>query len=115
MCDLKKNLNLQKECKGKLFKATVSAFFNNKGEYIYQEKMIPLKRESCPDCEYCAWLMENITDVVDGHGGSIMMENPIINNSIYKLDAINESKDLETGIIDDWDLAFMLVENKNKE
>ena len=104
-------LNEKKEkvgtCKGKLFRGKVNAFVNNEGEYVYQERMRPLKRASCEGCLECGWLNEALEETV------LSKDIPIINNikhgATYRLQIVNVSRDYATGIIDDWKLEFVKV------
>lgn len=92
-------------CKGKVFRCRVNAFINAKGEYVYQERMIPLKRRSCPGCEHCSHLEDQLPEFICmGQGVDIQ---GIENGAVYHLEVVDESRDLETGMIDDWDLAFV--------
>jgi hypothetical protein len=96
------------ECKGKIFRCRVNAFVNSKGEYVYQERMIPLKRKSCPGCEKCGHLEDQLPEFISmGTGVNI---HGIVDGGIYCLAIVNESRDWESGVVDDWDLAFVLCE-----
>lgn len=118
------------KCKGQLFKAKFNPFINAKGEYIYQIRMIPIKRLSCknPKCEACRFLVhDDLSERIscfDSHKEKLekpALSNLIPNlkhvrhNHIYRLSVVNISKDFETGYVDDWDLAFIAVENDEGE
>lgn len=100
--------NPEAKCKGKVYRCRVNAFVNSKGEYVYQEKMIPLKRKSCPGCDKCGYLEDQLPEFVSM--GSAAEIQGIEDGAIYRLEVVNESRDWETGIIDDWDLAFIKCE-----
>ncbi|MCK5614425.1 hypothetical protein KAR91_71825 [Candidatus Pacearchaeota archaeon] len=72
------------DCKGKVFRARVNTFFNAKGHFIYQERMIPLKRMSCPGCEICDWMDEYIKEDMDC-GYTPIIEDPIRDGALYEL------------------------------
>ena len=93
-------------CKGKVFRCRVNAFVNCKGEYVYQEKMIPLKRRSCPGCDKCGHLGDRLPEFI-GMGVDIQ---GVVDGAIYHLAIVNESRDWETGVDGDWDLVFVLGE-----
>jgi len=94
-----------KHCKGLYFRCRMSQFISSKGEYIYTEKMIPLKRKSCTGCDKCMPVLDCFDDILDI---PVVIEK-IVDGGLYKLDIINESRDWETGIIDEWDLGFVFV------
>jgi hypothetical protein len=51
-------------CKGQVFKCRLTHYIGKNGEYASTEKMIPVKRASCPGCEDCGnmieWLHESV-------------------------------------------------------
>jgi len=93
------NENKGNECKGLIFRASVNSFIEKKGNYVYQERMILLKRKSCSGCEDCDWIKENFEEMVaDEHF-------PIIQNirhgCLYTLIVTYENDD------DDYELEFI--------
>ena len=101
----KKQKTTPKKCNGMVFRGRLNAFVNSKWEYVYQERMLPLKRKSCPGCEQCGYLDEYL------HEFTSMGTLPIIENiehgAIYSLQVVNQSREWETGIVDDWDIEFI--------
>ena len=91
-------------CKGLVYRLSINQFINKRGQIIYKETMTPLKRESCPGCEQCGWLKDALKE-------QIAIEDAVSfddmeHNAKYYLTTTNESRDWETGIIDDYDLIF---------
>jgi len=102
------NTDNSNKCKGKIFRGKVNMFLNAKGHYVYQERMIPLKRKSCPGCEYCNYLLDDMLPEFINCGPSPIIQN-IVDHALYRLSVVNESRDYETGIIDCWDLEFVKI------
>lgn len=70
--------------------------------------MSPLKRDSCEGCKYCGGLENDLQDMVCN---DIDIEiDKIVPNAKYYLCVNNISRDWETGVVDDWDLIFKLIE-----
>ena len=95
-------------CKGKIYKAKINNFINAKGEYINQIRMVPLKRKSCPGCQYCSNLIDNLLEISDMYETSDILSN-IEHGRLYSLTIVNQTRDFETGIIDDWDVEFVEI------
>lgn len=104
MVDLLKPVEL-KACIGKVYRGRRNSFVNKKGEYVYQERMLPLKKQSCPGCKHCDYLFDELYD-----GLSLPIIDNIEDGALYRLKVVNESMDWETGIIDDYDLQFVKIE-----
>jgi len=92
---------MSNECKGLIFRLHINFFKNSKGHIVYKETMVPLKRRSCPGCQYCGFLLDDLSE----HDHMPIVEDPE-HGALYMLGVTNESRDFETGIIDDWDLIF---------
>ena len=93
------------ECKGKIYRARVNKFVNSKGEYIYQERMIPLKRKSCSGCDACAFLDEQLHESISNDISIIIKD--IKHDALYSLEITNTYRDYITGMLEDWDLEFI--------
>ena len=101
----------KKPCNGKIYRGKVNAFINAKGEYIYQERMIPLKRQSCRGCEQCSWIDDDLPEFISNDTLPIIQQ--IEDGMTYKLSIVNESRDWESGQVDDWDFEFIkIIDNK---
>lgn len=104
----------KEQCNGRIYRAKLNTFINQKGEYIYQERMVPVKRLSCKGCERCGWEEENLSEFI-ANEVPIIMEKSIEHNALYRLECCNLNYDFETGICDDWDLSFVKIENKEEK
>jgi len=111
MTHLTENLELREEeevntCKDIIFKAKKNDFINSKGEYISSIRMTPLKKKSCSGCERCDWKMGMLRDFLSCDTPPIL---DVDHDRLYTLQICNESRGWETGVVDNYDLAFMEV------
>jgi len=95
------------ECKGLFYRGKTNAFLNNNNEYVYQERTKLLKRLSCPGCDVCMWLYDMMEECIAND--TLPIIDNVVNGELYRLKVVNEIRDWEFGIIDDWDLEFVLV------
>ena len=103
------------DCKGKIYKFKQNYFKNAKGHYIYKETMVPQKRLSCPGCEVCGWLIESLDEMNQyTYDNGPPIEYPE-HNALYELSVTNQSRDWESGVVDDYDIEFVKVKNDNKD
>lgn len=96
------------ECKGKLFRCKDTRYtYDEKGKIIFghQTLMRELKRKSCPGCAHCEPMIDDLKDT-----SSPIIKPVVKHGGLYRLDYGNISRDWETGIVDDWDLIFTLIE-----
>ena len=96
------------ECIGKKYRYTENNYINLRGAICLEQKMTPLKKQSCPGCEKCGWIDDDL------HESIVNVRPPIIkkaaNNGIYTVEITNISRDWETGYVDDYDFEFVLVD-----
>lgn len=90
-------------CRGKIYRYKSSSFLNKKGDYVHSERMIPMKRKSCSGCVKCGWVDEFLSE--DISSGKYPLIEDIKEGALYYLDTTNESRDFESGEIDDFDLV----------
>ena len=95
-------------CVGRIYKCKINTFINKKGEVIYQKRMLPQKRMSCGGCEHCSWLLDEIKNFID-EDILTKIQDPI-DGQYYRLEIVNQIKDWETGIIDEYEIAFVKME-----
>lgn len=95
------------ECKGLIFRGKCNSFINSNGEYVYQERMYPLKKKSCSGCDKCGFLHETLEEYLS-NGLNPIISN-IEHNALYKLTDVNIQKDWESSIVDDYDLEFVRI------
>jgi hypothetical protein len=98
-------------CKGKVYRGKRNAFINAKGEYVYQERMLPLKRQSCSGCEKCGWMDDELPEFISND--TLPIIHQIEDGATYRLSVVDESRDWESGQVDDWDFEFVKI-NENK-
>lgn len=96
-------------CQGVFFRYKSNTFYQD-GKY--QSSMIfkKLKKKSCKGCEQCGYLEEQLAE-------NVGMDIPVLidqekEGGVYQLGWTNLSTDFETGIVDDWDISFELVKQK---
>jgi len=93
----------KQECKGNVYRVREYSFFRKIGIIMFQREYVPMKKLSCPGCERCEYLTEdmNESDFKVIHGGD--------HGDLVRLTITNEKHDWETGYIDTWDLEFVKV------
>jgi len=98
-----KSLNKEEPCKGLIFKGYTSLYTSdNKVER--REGVRLLKRKSCSGCKECTWMLEDLDEHVY-HRSLILPE--IENGTYYRLITTDISTDMETGIINNYNLKFI--------
>ena len=98
-------------CKGRYYRGRKNTFVSKKGEYYYIEKMIPLKKLSCVGCEHCDYLDDELNEFTSS-GYLLPTINNIEDGGLYKLELVNVSTDFETGYVDDYELEFVKIMEK---
>ena len=99
-------------CKGKVYRGKINNFINANSEVILQQRMIPMKRKSCPGCENCYPLEEELHERInDFDYMAPIFPEKIKHGQLYKLKVTGVGRDWETGIVDEWDLEFVEVDD----
>ena len=98
-------------CKGQVFRGRENMYVH-KGRYVHQVSMQLLKRKSCDGCDTChGW--SALEDIEESIGTSFP---PIIkkikDGALYRIEAINITRDWESGIVDGYDLEFIEVKEE---
>jgi len=106
------DLNENAECKGKIYRASRNEYVNDKGHYVYTERMVPLKRENCPGCHKCGYLDDDLQEFAAWGEGAVGMDD-FEHGAKYELKVTNTYRDWETGIVDEWDLGFVKIKDKD--
>ena len=96
------------ECKGQIYKASMSSFIGSHGDIVDKMVFRPQKRKSCPGCDQCGYLLDDMREAI-ACGTFIFPNNPV-QGKLYMLAIINMSRDWETGIIDEWDTTLLPLE-----
>ena len=100
------------QCKGKCYRGKINNFINVKGEVILQQRMIPVKRMSCCGCEDCDYTEEDLHERMnDFDYMAPIFPEKIKHGQLYKLKVTGVGRDWETGIVDEWDLEFVEVDD----
>ena len=105
---IQKSKPVESLCEGMVFRCKVRRFLTKTKEYTEQVWMTPLKRKSCPGCAKCGYFADYLDEFCD----PLYDNNPILptdpqDKGLYTLAIVNESKDWESGLVDDFDLEFL--------
>lgn len=88
-------------CKGLFFRVRVSRYTTRSGVIGHKREYRPLKRMSCPGCDKCGWMWDDLAD----HGNMFLDGGK--DGEVVQLKMANISHDYETGYVDGYDLAFV--------
>jgi hypothetical protein len=105
---LEEDDNTKPECKGQIYKASVSSFIGAQGDVVDKIVFRPQKRKSCSGCDQCGYLLDDLREAI-ACDIFIFPKNPV-QGKLYKLAIINMSRNYETGMIDEWDTTFIPLE-----
>jgi len=99
-------------CKGLIFRADVSSWVGSDSDVNFRERFRFVKRLSCPGCVRCDWLLEDLNNRIGDKWLKDTVVRPIevTHGELFTLRATNMSRDWETGVIDEWDLEFVKLE-----
>ena len=90
-------------CVGMIFRYSENEFINSNGDFVYTERMRLQRRLSCKGCEKCDWLHDCYKEQ------GVVWPKGLVKGELYSLQITNESRDWESGYIDDFDLEFVRV------
>lgn len=94
-------------CKGVIYRASVSNYYKD-GNIGFNTKLRKLKRKSCKGCGNCGWLEDDLQEFLYNEGGLIGVDK-LEQGKLYTVIVVNESRDYESGHVDDYDLEFKEV------
>lgn len=100
------------ECRGLVYRCRINRFRTSQDGYVEAVRMYLLKKESCDGlCNdgHCRRLLEDMNEQIYNESGPVI-NNPK-HNGKYSLQITNIGRDWETGIIDEWDLEFVLIKD----
>lgn len=102
-------------CKGKIYRCRINAYISpTTGQYVRTERMVPMKRLSCPGCEKCGYLDEYMSE--DLHcAGELAVEPDLEHGALYEFKITRQYRDWETGYVDDFEMAFVKVEDADHQ
>lgn len=93
-------------CRGQVYRG-FSTLFNDGNKRVERREGIRLlKKKSCPGCEHCGATLEHLSDHIDCDTFQLP---DIEHGALYILDIVDTSTDPETGIVDDWSLAAIKI------
>ena len=95
-----------KECKGLIFRCETTMWRGSDGSVNFKERYCQLARKSCPGCQQCDWLMEDLDQRLYDFLFADTISRGGSNGALYKLEVTNMSTDWETGFVDDYDVGF---------
>lgn len=97
------------ECKGRYYRCSLTRYLDKRGAYVETMKMVPMRRMSCPGCEECGWIDDELSESYSTYGTSPLFAKEPEHGKLYTIRATNVSHDWESGIVDGWDLEFVEV------
>lgn len=100
-----KNSISSNSCKGQIFRADVQMCMTKRG-VMFSVRLNKLKRMSCPGCEYCSWITDDLSEIDPDHWPIIGIESAE-HGKLYTLEMCNVGRDYETGMVDEWDLRVV--------
>lgn len=95
-------------CDGLFYRGKVNAYTSG-GNYIFDRRMMLLKRRSCSGCENCHFLLEDLNERSHDNHYYPNIDH-VEHGALYQLRMTNISTDWESGYVDDWELEFIKVE-----
>lgn len=104
--------SVEETCPGLVFRCVHSQFSyeDRKGRIVWGERtfMRQLKKESCEGCRHCGFLWDDLHEFsVDR---DLDIRPNIEHGAKYRLTVVDVGHDWETGICDEWHLAFIKIE-----
>ena len=94
-------------CKGLVFRGYNSTFIS--GNYVGKHQGIKLlKKKSCPGCEKCDYLLDEINESV---ACGVLEMDEIEHGELYSVSVKIDSIDYETGYADNWHAHIYKLES----
>jgi len=90
------------KCKGVVYKADVQHCKTQRG-VLFSVRLNKMKRLSCPGCEQCGFLEDDLGEIDPKHWPIIGIAT-VEPGKLYTIDVVNIGRDLESGYVDAWDL-----------
>lgn len=98
-------------CKGIYFRGFYNQYYQD-GKFEIKQGIKLLKRKSCPGCNKCGFILDNLQELSCVEGSIILPKYGIEHGKLYSVIVTNESRDWESGVVDDWDLEIIKVEEE---
>lgn len=104
-------------CDGLVFRASPQQhhYVDKQNRIILEDKVVmrQLRRSSCPGCRHCGYLYEYLNDF--SKQGEIQIRPDICVGARYRLEVVDIDRHPETGLVQDWGLAFVKIEEPSNE
>jgi len=97
--------NVIEECEGLVFKGYISKYLTKDLRIEEKQGLRLIKRLSC-NCDRCHNILSEIYEAI---GEYVILPKTIEKDGLYKPVYINQSRDWETGIIDNYDITFKKI------
>lgn len=97
--------NPEPKCSGVVYKADVQHCKTQRG-VLFSVRLNKMKRLSCPGCEYCGFLEDDLSEI-DPKYWSIIDIATAEPGKLYTIEVVNIGRDWESGHVDSWDLKMV--------
>lgn len=109
-----KNTTKTNACKGLFFRCCINNYLDGRGDIVKKVTMRLLRRLSCHNdhsgaCGHC--LFEDINEVREE---AFILPSTPENGEIYRVIFVEDGKDWETGITEDWHYEFLKINNPSE-
>lgn len=99
--------NFTKECKGMFFRGYYSTFYD--GNKLENRAGIRfLKSKSCTGCAKCAHFDEYLNESPE----LVLGMDKVEHGKLYSLRTVNIYRDWESGLVDDYDIEIIEIQNE---
>lgn len=103
----------KEQCEGLVFRCVSSQYTyrDRKNRIIWGERTVmrQLIKESCPGCDRCGYLEDNLQ--IDSTEQNVDIRPRLEHGAKYRLAVADVGYDWETGQCDSWTIAFILIED----
>lgn len=100
-------------CKGRIYRLRINDYLGKRGELIYKETFVPVKKMSCQGCESCGWIDEFIREEMLCCNGIKIVDDGVRNDGDLFMINCEESIDYETGIKEISDFYLQKIINNS--
>lgn len=98
------------KCKDRFFRVRKNAYIHN-GKIVISTTLKELKRKSCPGCNVCGWMEDDLYEGLVNYGESYIDGlDELKDGDMVRLNVVIDSTDYETGHADSWHLKAYKVD-----
>jgi hypothetical protein len=107
-------------CKGQIYRCERTSYVGSGGDVNFKIRFRPLKRMSCPGCEFCGWVDDDLHERLNEFyykfdpGSHPIIHDNCEHGKLYELKITGVSTDWESGVVDDYDLTFVEVKDEHQ-